>query len=607
MAHIRPSGSAVAFRPVHLDVARADICMLHSAVHAADTVVHHDGFPFVQGECLRVFLMNQHVVAIRRIERIDVAVDHRIELLAAARRRRRNAPSGLRSSGSSIGSSRPRPSGVGQTPSSHSHAPPHWNTSPALPQMLDAVIVRRGQRDLLADRFRAARSRSAAAAPASPGAPDRRRCRHSARASPMRGPRSPARNTPSAPSRSTCRRPAARSASSPAARSPPPARPASVDVLRMMSWWTRTSTFSRASPDEIRVRHRLQEVAAGCVKQPQLALMIVRQQRVLQRDADDVPLPARQLEAPELLDPLRSSSGSKSPPGRLNGSAPISPEPCTPLWPRIGMTPQCSRPRKPRSIARLATCEMLSVPNRCCVSPMLQTNTPRLARGPAARRTRDPLAGQAGRLLERRPNPAAATCARSSSKPFVCAADERMVDRRARLARLHLKPCLHDAVHEGDVAADVHLVHSRRPASCRTAPIPESTESSICSIAGSRYGLMTMIFVPLPLGRVHVFRRDGLVVRGDAAPEDEHVRADPVLVAAARRADAERALQRGLGRRMADARSVVDIVRAEEARHLRRHIIRLVRNAARRQIERQSASDRSRGFSPRSGPSPRPT
>ena len=57
--------------------------------------------------------------------------------------------------------------------------------------------------------------------------------------------------------------------------------------------------------DECRIRHRLEEVAAGRVEQPELPLMILGQQRVLQGDADDVALPFRHLEAPQLLDPAR--------------------------------------------------------------------------------------------------------------------------------------------------------------------------------------------------------------------------------------------------------------------------------------------------------------
>ena len=59
--------------------------------------------------------------------------------------------------------------------------------------------------------------------------------------------------------------------------------------------------------------------------------------------------------------------------------APISAPPCTPEWPRIGMSPQRSRPTKPRVSPRF---RIICTRRRrtCWVMPMLQTSTAVFAR-----------------------------------------------------------------------------------------------------------------------------------------------------------------------------------------------------------------------------------
>ena len=80
----------------------------------------------------------------------------------------------------------------------------------------------------------------------------------------------------------------------------------------------------------------------------------------------------------------------------------------------------------------------------------------------------------------------------------------------------------------------------------------------------------------------------------------------PVAVAAGRGRDAERALHRAGRRRVAEARGVVDVVGAEEARDLLRHVVDLVRDRARGEVEGDARAAWWRGCARRCGRRRRP-
>ena len=90
------------------------------------------------------------------------------------------------------------------------------------------------------------------------------------------------------------------------------------------------------------------------------------------------------------------------------------------------------------------------------------------------------------------------------------------------------------------------------------------------------------------LGVMEVLRRDGLVVRRVRPEEHDEVGAEPVDVAARRRAVAERRLHRDGRGRVTEPRGVVDVRAAVRARHLLRDVVDLVRDAAGRQVERRA-------------------
>ena len=84
------------------------------------------------------------------------------------------------------------------------------------------------------------------------------------------------------------------------------------------------------------------------------------------------------------------------------------------------MTPQNSRPRKPRASATLRIICTASPPNECCVMPMLHTNT--------AERAAPIRSANSSTLARDKPLPAsmfsqviASVRAASSAKPVVCA------------------------------------------------------------------------------------------------------------------------------------------------------------------------------------------
>ncbi len=91
---------------------------------------------------------------------------------------------------------------------------------------------------------------------------------------------------------------------------------------------------------------------------------------------------------------------------------------------------------------------------------------------------------------------------------------------------------------------------------------------------------------------VQVLHRHGLVVRDVGAEEDDQVGPDPILVRTGRGGDAERVLHGRRARRVARPARVVDVVRADEPRDLRRDVVRLVRHAPGGDEERDSVRGR---------------
>jgi hypothetical protein len=79
---------------------------------------------------------------------------------------------------------------------------------------------------------------------------------------------------------------------------------------------------------------------------------------------------------------------------------------------------------------------------------------------------------------------------------------------------------------------------------------------------------------------VQVLGRHRLVVGDVRSEEDDQVGVEPVGIAAGGRAVAERGLHARGGRRVTEARRIVDVIGAEEPRRLLRGVIDLVGDAA---------------------------
>ncbi len=145
---------------------------------------------------------------------------------------------------------------------------------------------------------------------------------------------------------------------------------------------------------------------------------------------------------------------------------------------------------------------------------------------------------------------------------------------------------LHHAVEERDVATRVdpeelvgHLRSEHRALDVARHPV--AIESGLAHRVDDRD-------LGAALARqVQVLHEHRLRVGDVGAEEHDQVALDDVGVRARRRANADRALQHGGRRCMTDPRRVVDVVGAEEARDLLRDVVRLVRDAARGEVDGQ--------------------
>ena len=130
---------------------------------------------------------------------------------------------------------------------------------------------------------------------------------------------------------------------------------------------------------------------------------------------------------PHALRPRARASRRRRP-----ATQPTSAPPCTPEWPRIGISPRCGRPDSPRARPTLTSALTVSTPCACCVRPIDQTkigvrpigaadcaNAPhvRLGSAPLSRLERAPVGGERRRARARR-------------SPRSCCVDERAVDAR---------------------------------------------------------------------------------------------------------------------------------------------------------------------------------
>ena len=145
---------------------------------------------------------------------------------------------------------------------------------------------------------------------------------------------------------------------------------------------------------------------------------------------------------------------------------------------------------------------------------------------------------------------------------------------------------------EGDVAADVDgkpVVADRRAEKRRTQrrrdPIPLHRRLPV-GIHEDNPGALL-------LGQLQVLDGYRLVVRGVGAEEDDQVGSNPIGVAAGRGGDPERGLHRRRRGRVADPGGVVDVVGAEEAGDLLRHVVDLVGQPPRGQVKGQALRVRS--------------
>ena len=271
---------------------------------------------------------------------------------------------------------------------------------------------------------------------------------------------------------------------------------------------------------------------------------------------------------------------SRPPPGRTFGAQPTSDPPCTPEWPRIGTRPHFSRPTHPRARARFATARTVSEPWACCVSPIDQTKIPVFAE---ARRSAKRRISSGEDTREAREVVHVLPVERSLPFREACgaAADERFVDVPL------FEEKLPDAVQEREISTRV----DREPVVGELR-----AEKGAFGVGRNPVGLEARLAVwihdgharPELLRLAEVLRRDRLVVRGVRPEEDDEVRAEPVGVGARGSAPADGALQRDRGRGMAEARGVVHVVRAEKPRDLSGDVVRLVRQAAGGDVERNA-------------------
>ena len=120
----------VRLREERLHVAGPDRREVHAGAHLAVRRTHEHRLALAHAERGRVGRREEQRVAVRAGERIDVVPHHRVELLARAGSRARSARRARRGVRARRRRTFARPSGVGNTPPSHSRSPPIWIASP---------------------------------------------------------------------------------------------------------------------------------------------------------------------------------------------------------------------------------------------------------------------------------------------------------------------------------------------------------------------------------------------------------------------------------------------------------------------------------------------
>ena len=214
----------------------------------------------------------------------------------------------------------------------------------------------------------------------------------------------------------------------------------------------------------------------------------------------------------------------------------------------------------------------LSVPQTCWVMPIDQTSTVRSA-APYMRAKRRMSSTDA-------PDHHAS----SSSEKAVERVDQlrpvgRVLGDEGLIGQALVDEDLEHAGQEGDVAAGVHgeelVGHARAEhgaSRCSTAP-----SSAPCPARAS--GSRRRPCVPRLRAMYRYFMKTGCAFGTSAPKKTTRSDVDDVGVAHGRRGDADRAAQRPGRGRVADARRVVDAVRAQEARHLLGDVVDLVGDA----------------------------
>ena len=248
----------------------------------------------------------------------------------------------------------------------------------------------------------------------------------------------------------------------------------------------------------------------------------------------------------------------------------------------MGMRPAPRRPTLPWASPRLTMAATLSDPCSCWVMPIDQTSTAVLA--------------DAYMRAKRSMSARVAPDCRSRSVKDSCFEQFRAARRSLRCARARTHGRCHRSASstfstpltKRDVATGVHreeLVGHLRAEhrALDVARHPVAVEARLAHRVDDRD-------LRAALARqVQVLHEHRLRVGDVGTEEHDQVALDDIGVRARGRAHADRALQRGGRRRVADPRRVVDVVRAEEAGDLLRDVVGLVGDAARGEVDGRAA------------------
>ena len=244
---------------------------------------------------------------------------------------------------------------------------------------------------------------------------------------------------------------------------------------------------------------------------------------------------------------------------RSPGTQPTSAPPCTPEWPRIGISP---RPVAPTQSARQADVDQ-RLDGVDAVRVLREPHRPDEDRVRARRRSsrakrRISAARGAALRFERRPRRAPAPRRARPSKPAVRASTNASVDRR----RPRPAPCSTPTRNarsppvwtSNQSIGEPRAEHRARRRSTAPSSAPGPARGTGSRPRSARRGC---------LASCRYFVVTGWLFGVFDAEEHDEVGVEPVDVAAGRGAVAERALHRRRGRGVAEARRVVDVVGAE--------------------------------------------